>query len=38
MRLDNFAIPYLDDTANPLFGAALMLSRGSRIAIKRSTK
>jgi hypothetical protein len=38
MRLDNFAILYLDDTANSLFGAALMLSRGSRIAIKRSAK
>jgi len=25
MRLDNFAILYLDDTANLLFGAALML-------------
>jgi hypothetical protein len=38
MRLDNLAILHLDDTANLLFGAALMLSRGSRVAIKRSAK
>jgi hypothetical protein len=38
MRLDSFAILYLDDTANSLFGAALMLSRGSLVSIKRSAK